>query len=70
MTAPYRDPTASLRAEVERLTLTLGFVRRRKEGLFVYYALADKEIFRLCDVMCGRIESELKDRERLLRPTG
>lgn len=47
---------------------TLGFVKRRKEGLFVYYALADKEIFRLCDVMCGRIEAELKDRERLLRP--
>jgi DNA-binding transcriptional ArsR family regulator len=47
---------------------TLGFVRRRKDGLFVYYSLADKEIFRLCDLMCGRIESELKDREKLLRP--
>lgn len=49
---------------------TLGFVRRRKEGLFVYYALMDKDIFRLCDVMCGRIEAELKDREKLLRPVG
>jgi DNA-binding transcriptional ArsR family regulator len=48
---------------------TLGFVRRRKEGLFVYYALADDEIFDLCDMMCSRIESELRGRERLLRAT-
>jgi DNA-binding transcriptional ArsR family regulator len=47
---------------------TLGFVRRRKEGLFVFYSLADKDIFRLCDVMCGRIEAELRDREKILRP--
>ncbi|MEP7383797.1 MAG: metalloregulator ArsR/SmtB family transcription factor [Gemmatimonadota bacterium] len=49
---------------------TLGFVKRRKAGLYVYYALADKDIFRLCDVMCGRIEAELKDRARMLRPAG
>ena len=30
MSAPYRDPTASLRAEVERLAL--GFVRRTREA--------------------------------------
>lgn len=46
----------------------LGFVKRRKEGLYVHYALADKDVFRLCDVMCGRIEAELRERERLLRP--
>lgn len=28
MTAPYRTPEASLRAEVERLTLALAFLRR------------------------------------------
>lgn len=28
----YRDPTASLRAEVDRLTLALGFVRRTREA--------------------------------------
>lgn len=33
----------------------LGFVNRRKQGLFVYYALADHDIFRLCDIMCGRV---------------
>lgn len=44
----------------------LGFVQRRKDGLFVHYALADREIFRLCDVMCGRIDAEMKARRRLL----
>lgn len=45
---------------------SLGFVKRRKEGLFVYYALADREIFRLCDIMCGRIESETHARRRVI----
>lgn len=44
----------------------LGFVRRRKEGLHVYYALADRSIFKLCDIMCGRIEAETNARRRLL----
>ena len=44
----------------------LGFVKRRKEGLFVHYALADREIFRLCDMMCGRIDAEMKAQRRIL----
>lgn len=44
-----------------------GFVRRRKEGLFVYYAIADVSVFRLCDIMCGRLEAETKARHRLLK---
>lgn len=46
---------------------SLGFVARRKEGLFVYYRLADKSVFRLCDIMCGRIESRMRGVERMLR---
>jgi len=45
---------------------SLGFVRRRKDGLFVYYKLADKSVFQLCDVMCGRLEAEMKARRKLL----
>ena len=33
----------------------LGFVERRKEGLYVYYRLADEDVFTLCDLMCGRL---------------
>jgi DNA-binding transcriptional ArsR family regulator len=43
-----------------------GFVSRRKEGLFVYYGLADRTVFELCDIMCGRIEAEAKARRKLL----
>lgn len=31
-----------------------GFVDRRKDGLNVFYRLADKDVFRICDLMCGR----------------
>ena len=32
-----------------------GMVRRRKDGLFAYYALADANVLRLCEIMCGRV---------------
>ncbi len=42
-----------------------GFVERRKDGLFVYYSFADESVFNLCDIMCGRLEAELKSRRKL-----
>ncbi len=42
----------------------LGFVERRRDGLRVFYRLADDDIFRLCDLMCGRIERATEDRSR------
>ena len=33
-----------------------GFVGRRKEGLFVYYSLADPEVLRLFDLMSSWME--------------
>ena len=29
-----------------------GFVKRRKDGLHVYYRIADRKVFHLCDLMC------------------
>ncbi len=49
-----------------RLLHSMGFVVRRKDGLFVFYSLADKRVFQLCDIMCGQLESELKTRRKLL----
>lgn len=43
-----------------------GFVTRRKEGLHVYYALADETVFTLCDIVCGRIAAEVAGRQELL----
>jgi len=63
------DETGFGQANVSKhlqLLHSMGFVRRRKDGLFVYYAIADKETFQLCDMMCGRLENETKMRHKLL----
>ncbi|MEO7456014.1 MAG: metalloregulator ArsR/SmtB family transcription factor [Gemmatimonadaceae bacterium] len=49
-----------------QLLHSLAFVSRRKEGLFVYYALSDRTVFKLCDLMCGRLEAEMKTRRKLM----
>lgn len=43
-----------------------GFVTRRKEGLFAWYSLADRDVMRLCDLVCGRLADEAGGRVRLL----
>ena len=49
-----------------QILLAAGFVDRRKEGLFVYYRLANQDVFTLCDVMCGRLERDVKSRGKAL----
>ncbi len=34
---------------------TLGFVHRRKAGLYVFYTLADRQVLQLCNLMCTRV---------------
>jgi DNA-binding transcriptional ArsR family regulator len=48
-----------------QLLHSLGFVERRKEGLYVHYRLADQDVFQLCDIMCGRLVHESDMRRRL-----
>lgn len=57
---------ANLSRHLQQLR-TLGFVARRKRGLFAYYRLADREVLRLCDLMCGRLEQEAAARRAALR---
>ena len=33
-----------------------GFVVRSRHGTFVRYAIADRQVFALCDLMCGQLE--------------
>jgi ArsR family transcriptional regulator len=35
-----------------------AFVSRRREGLYVWYAIADQETIELCDLMCARLDRE------------
>ncbi len=56
-------------ANVSRhLTLlhTSGFVSRERDGLYVRYALADKDVLKLCDLVCGRLEAEVTARRKLV----
>ena len=36
-----------------------GLLGRRKEGLRVYYFIADESIFELCDNVCGSLQKRL-----------
>ena len=49
-----------------RILHSLGFVERRKEGLYVCYRLADESVFQLCDIVCGRLAVEADARDRIL----
>lgn len=46
---------ANLSRHLQLLT-AMGFVTRRKDGLFVYYALAGADVLRLCEIMCARVD--------------
>jgi ArsR family transcriptional regulator len=37
-----------------------GLVSRRREGLFVFYAIGDRSVFGLCDLVCGAVESRAR----------
>ena len=53
--------TGSTQANVSRHLQTLTdahLLKRRKEGLHVYYAIADPTIFKLCELVCGSLEKE------------
>lgn len=51
-----------------QLLHSLGFVARRKDGLFTYYSLADDSVFTLCDIMCGQLETRMNEQRRLVAP--
>jgi ArsR family transcriptional regulator len=54
--------TGGAQANVSRhlQTLTAAHVlARRKEGLQVFYAIADPSIFQLCELVCGSLEKQL-----------
>lgn len=54
--------TKGTQANVSRhlQTLTAAHVlRRRKEGLQVFYEIADPSIYKLCELVCGSLEKSL-----------
>ena len=55
------EATGGTQANISRHLQTLTqahLLSRRKEGLQVYYAIADPSIFKLCDLVCGSLEKQ------------
>lgn len=64
------DETGFGQANVSKHLQTLyalGFVKRRKVGLFVYYALSDRAVISLCNLVWRRVETQLEAQQRLLQ---
>ncbi len=56
------EATSGTQANVSRHLQTLTqahILARRKEGLQVFYSIADPSIFKLCDLVCGSLEKQL-----------
>ena len=54
--------TGGTQANISRHLQTLtaaGLLGRRKEGLQVFYSIADPSIFKLCELVCGSLENQL-----------
>ena len=54
--------TGATQTNVSRHLQTLmhaNVITRRKEGLQVFYAIADPSIYKLCELVCGSLEKSL-----------
>jgi DNA-binding transcriptional ArsR family regulator len=50
--------------------LRAGIVTRRKDRNFAVYAIADDEVFELCDQVCGGLRRQLDELDALLQGGG
>jgi DNA-binding transcriptional ArsR family regulator len=63
------DETGMGQANVSRHLAMLhasGFVSRQRDGLFVRYELADRDVLKMCDLVCGRLEAEVAARRKVV----
>jgi ArsR family transcriptional regulator len=57
------EATGANQANVSKhlaIMLEAGMLKRRKEGLNSFYSIADDSIFKLCELVCGSIEKNLR----------
>lgn len=48
-----------------KILQTSGLVKRRQDGNTAFYAIADESIFTLCEVVCGSLETQLKNQAEI-----
>lgn len=64
------EATGGTQANVSRHLQTLiaaHVLTRRKEGLQVFYAVADRSIFDLCELVCGSLAKQLARQSGVFR---
>jgi ArsR family transcriptional regulator len=64
------EATGGTQTNISRHLQTLaaaGLVIRRKDGLQVFYSVADPNIFQLCELVCGGIRQTLAAQAGVLR---
>jgi len=61
----HRTSQANISKHLQVLT-SVGLLRRRKQGLNVYYAIADPSIFNMCEMVCGSLKKHLSAQSRML----
>ena len=64
--------TGALQANVSKhlgILQLAGLVRRRKDGLNVYYEIADETVFALCEVVCNSLHDRLVTQMEEIAPT-
>lgn len=65
------EATGGTQANISRHLQVLteaGLLERRKEGLQVFYAVADPGIFALCELVCGSLARQHRDKATALSP--
>ena len=63
------DATGMAQANVSRHLAVLfasQLVSRERDGVYVHYSLADRDVLKLCELVCGRLESELLERRKVI----
>jgi DNA-binding transcriptional ArsR family regulator len=63
----HETSQANISKHLQVLTAA-GLLKRRKQGLNVYYSIADPSIFNMCDMVCGSLKKHLDAQSRLLSP--
>lgn len=63
------DATGMAQANVSRHLAVLfanQLVARERDGVYVHYSLADRDVLKLCELVCGRLETELNTRRKVI----
>lgn len=61
----HETSQANISKHLQVLTAA-GLLKRRKQGLNVFYAIADPSIFNMCEMVCGSLKKHLDAQSKLL----